>query len=144
MTTKKEQEMNLDDVQIIRQILFGENLQRLQARIDALQQTVDSLQQENEKLQKTIENETRARAENQLATETGQQDLLKRLSDESSSRETALAELNLLIDTIKQDLHTQREASQATSSQQAGLVDALISVLAGYQENTTGSAQGND
>ena len=62
MTAAKVREVNLnDDVQVIREILFGEQAKLFKDRIEALEQAVAALQQENNQLREALSAEAEAR-----------------------------------------------------------------------------------
>lgn len=62
MTAAKVREVNLnDDVQVIREILFGEQVKLFKERIEALEEAVASLQQENNQLREALSAEAQAR-----------------------------------------------------------------------------------
>ena len=117
MTAKHSNSELGNDVQTIRQILFGEQLHSIQAQIEALGDTIAALQNETRLLREDLETEgkTRHKESNTLEAklERTKEQILKKISDEL---------------TAHQNLHE-------------SLITSLASALLKYSEQTGSSTE---
>ena len=118
----------INDVQVIRNILLGEYLEKFQKRIEVLEKEINDLQKENRSLRKMLE------VENENHTQA--------LVTHSGHFETTLVQIkNQQIDYIKslrKDFDSKySEFSKRLSvheNQQGGLIASLAEILLGYQK----------
>jgi chromosome segregation ATPase len=146
-----QSDINLgNDVQVIREILFGEQLQSIQDHIHNLEDKISNLQKENQKLQAALEAEAKTREQDIKTSEGTLDTATKQLERQLKTIEE---EINTLIDKTVQDqgkalkdldrksvkLLNQLQAEiaeQMTEHQKLhdGLVTALASALLQYTQ----------
>ena len=112
-----------NDVQVIREILFGEQSQRIGEHFSKLESLIASLQEENQQLRQALAAEAKARQE------------------DNQARQAAIAELegcmNERFQQAQQENAQQLEATREKHNlDMSRLVSLLASALAGYQEQT--------
>ena len=158
MTAAKTREVSLnDDVQVIREILFGEQVKLFKERIEALEEAVAGLQQENNQLREALNAEAEARQREDRAGgdqlgETEQQVLLRvksleeqlsgKIDSECRDRQKAVEDLDQSV--RKQFEQTRRENARefaglhqihhTSIEQQEELTTALAAALTAYRE----------
>lgn len=133
-------ELRADDVQIIRQILFGEQLKGVLTRLEALEKLLTNLRGD-------LKDETKARQE---ASRSGGQQLAEQMhqlqAEIAALRDSLQTDLNAesqerkaMLERLGQDLHSEQQARQAAlvAEQQARqeAVRSLQSDLASEQES---------
>lgn len=139
MAEKKATEIKLsDDVQVIRNILFGEHLNDMQNRIAALEQAVHKLEEENQELRKLIQAESgqRKQAVKQIDKKMGE--VKTTLLGEITSSEDRM---NAHINQIRKDQNTQSEQFRGDldihSNKLSNLISTLASALVEYQHDNS-------
>jgi Skp family chaperone for outer membrane proteins len=105
-----------NDVQVIREILFGEQSQKISEHFSKLEAMIAALQQENQQLRKELETEAKAR-----------QDALAELNSKINERLEQVQLAN------SQEFETTRKKHDQDMNR---LVSLLASALADYQEPT--------
>ncbi len=137
MTTKASEELTLgSDVQIIREILFGQQSKQFQERIAALEEAVDALRQENARLRADLSaelaSERQAREDEHHA---GSEQLNLKIEEETRCRAEALKELEQNLTALIAKIHDQLdEQHQRQLSDQAAMLDGLLETFKAYRQ----------
>ncbi len=136
MTTKASEELTLgSDVQIIREILFGQQAKQFQDRIAALEEAVAALRQENLRLRNDLNVERQAREDEHRA---GSEQLNLKIEEETRCRTEALKELEQNLTALIAKLHDQLdEQHQHHLSDQAAMLDGLLETFKTYRQKIT-------
>jgi predicted nucleic acid-binding Zn-ribbon protein len=121
---KPKPEVNLsNDVQVIRNILLGEHLEKFQKQVDALEKELSALRKENKALLKELE----AAHENRF------QDLISRLeqvkNEQGESSTVLRRDFDLQIKEVS-------KRSLAYEDKQGGLIASLANALLQYKDNS--------
>jgi chromosome segregation ATPase len=124
MNEKPKPEVNLsNEVQVIRNILLGEHLEKFQKQVDALEKEISALKKENKALLKELE----------VAYEKQIQELSARL-DQAKSEQGESSKI------LRKDFDAQiKEVSKrllAYENKQGGLIASLASALLEYKEKS--------
>lgn len=124
MNEKPKPEANLsNDVQVIRNILLGEHLEKFQKQVDALEKELNALRKENKALLKELE----------AAHESRFQDLISRLeqvkNEQGESSTVLRKDFDLQIKEVSKRL-------LAYEDKQGGLIASLASALLQYKDNS--------
>jgi len=131
MSTTNKSEANLGgDVQIIREILFGEQAKFFQQRIEALEE-------ETRQLRKALADENKARQRDSAASEERLKSLIaeltKQLEVTDQNQTKALG-----------DLHSSNEATRSSDLKQENeLLVSLMAALETFQKYITSDKSGN-
>ena len=125
------------DVQIIREILFGDQAKYFQQRIEALETETSSLKEENRQLRKALADESKARQRDNAASEERLKaliaELAKQLEDNNQSQKGAQNELRSNTEARFQ----QYEAARSSDlKQQNELIASLLAALKSYKQHT--------
>lgn len=136
MTTKASEELNLgSDVQIIREILFGQQSKQFQDRIMALEQAVVSLRDENARLREDLNVERQAREGEHRA---GSDQLNQRIEEETRCRAETLMELEQKLTALIEKIHIQlEEQNKQQLADQNAMLDGLLETFKTYRQKIT-------
>lgn len=137
MAANKTSELSLtDDVQVIREILFGEQAKLFKERITSLEESISALKKENERLHKALANEIEAREKATLErVQALEDDLSRRLEAEGGDRQQAQSDLQrYLEEQLRQSVQDLTARQDANFVQQGDLVEALVKALGGYKD----------
>ncbi len=136
------------DVDTIREILFGENLQIFEKRIRSLEDTVAGLQAENSKLRETLAADAEAHeqllrrlgeVQDQVQHELGalQSELHSQAKADRESHQKAVNKLNdALSGELSQVYERLEDQLDAHRQLQDELVESLAAALVSYQQNS--------
>jgi len=146
MSPTKSSETELsDDVQIIREILFGDQAKNFQKRIEALEAKTSSLTEENRRLRKSLTDESEAR---QHALEASQESLKNLVTELSQQLKMVDQSLTKLVDELRSSTEARFQQTETARSsdmkEQNDLVVALLAALEGYKRHTASNSDGND
>ncbi len=144
MTTKSAEDINLgSDVQVIREILFGQQAKQFQERIAALEQALAALRDENrqlhealeQKLQQGLSAEQQAREDEHRA---GTDRLTQQIETEAKCRAESLAELEKNLTALIEKVRDQMEEQHKQQlTDQAALLGGLLETLQAYRQKVT-------
>jgi hypothetical protein len=133
MTTNPIEDLALgDDVQIIREILFGQQAKQMQERIKKLEEAVTTLQGENAQLNDELRKERQQREDEQHELS---QQLNQSIATETQDRVKAINGLDQNLTSLLEKTRDQILAQQQNqAADQTGLLDELLASLATYQK----------
>jgi hypothetical protein len=136
-TTQAMEDLSLsNDVQTIREILFGQQSKNFQQQIQSLEEAIAALHQENQLLRDALQAERQAReTEHRAGIETLQQNLENKLNEESKARSGSDQDLQRSLSELIENLRCQH--AQQTS-EQAAVLGELVTSLSAYRERIAG------
>ncbi len=136
MTTKASEELTLgSDVQIIREILFGQQSKQFQDRIVALEEAVAALRQENASLRADLAAEQQAREDEHSA---GSEQLNLKIEEETRCRAESLKELEQNLTALITKLRDRLDEQNSRQlSDQAAMLDGLLETFKAYRQKIT-------
>jgi hypothetical protein len=136
MTTKASEALDLgNDVQIIREILFGQQSKQFQERIIALEEAVVSLRAENARLREDLGLEQQARASEHRS---GSEELSRRIEEETRCRAETVHELEQSLTTLIEKLRAQLDEQHKTQlADQTAMLDGLLETFKAYRQKIT-------
>lgn len=124
MKEKTTPELGLgNDVQVIRDILLGEHVERFQNQIEALEKEISGLKRDNKALRKELEGETQKRF----------QLLNSQMEEQKDVQETSARAMRQGLDARIQELE---KRLQVYEERHANLVTALASALIEYGDKS--------
>jgi len=146
----KETSEGIDnDVQIIRQILFGEQMKAMQGKIEAMEKEIGSLKRETSRLQKELQAEQESRhqeyqsldkvissaqAENKSKLIETEEKLIKRVEGEGNTISQALSEAQGSLNAKIDQLSNQTDGLFAEHDRlHENLISSLASALVKFQ-----------
>jgi hypothetical protein len=125
-----------NDVQTIREILFGQQSKNFQQQFRTLEEAIAALRQENQDLRSALEEERQAReSEHRAGIDTVQQLLSNKLNEETAARAKADQGLEHSLNALIEQLHKQ-DAQQTTD--QGAVLNELVNTLTAYRERIAG------
>ena len=123
MSNETAQDVDLSsEVQVIRNILFGEQIENFQKRIDALEKLVSTLQKENKILRKSLETETEEKFQ-ALITRIDQMEM-----EQTKSNQTLQKDFSIQLKEMSKRL-------LSFEDKQGGLIASLAKALENYKNN---------
>jgi hypothetical protein len=133
------------DVQVIREILFGEQSKLFQQRIETLENEAAGLKEEIRQLRAALADEMKDR---QRESESGEERLKQLISDLTVRQANEDQVLRQALDELRQVAEArfkQNEAFQSTELQRAReLASGLLAALEAYRQHTPSALPNND